>query len=377
MDGGAPDTATMPASGADGWDSVPPSLLPPERPPKWPFVTAGSLAAVALAVAVAWPIDMPYYAWSPGPVEDAADVIDVEDGTDAIGDLLFLTVEQKEINLIEYVAALIDPEVDLVGRERVRAPGVSPEELRRQGLDQMVTSQETAKYVALTKLGYEVTFEGHGARIIGVVPGSAAVGHLDDGDVIVAVDGEPVEFVAEAVDLIGSRIPGDVITLTIAAAGDDPSTAEATDVEITLGPFVEVDEEGNVVDQDDDRAMVGVLLENADPQFIFPVDVAIEADNVGGPSAGMMFTLEIMNELSDEDMTKGRRIAGTGTINPDGAVGAIGGVRQKVFGAMAAGAEAVLVPAANYDDAVEAADGRIDVVRVETIDDALEYLAAL
>jgi PDZ domain-containing protein len=222
-----------------------------------------------------------------------------------------------------------------------------------------------------------VTFEGHGARIIGVVPGSAAVGHLDDGDVIVAVDGEPVEFVAEAVDLIGSRIPGDVITLTIAAAGDDPSTAEATDVEITLGPFVEVDEEGNVVDQDDDRAMVGVLLENADPQFIFPVDVAIEADNVGGPSAGMMFTLEIMNELSDEDMTKGRRIAGTGTINPDGAVGAIGGVRQKVFGAMAAGAEAVLVPAGNYDDAVEAADGRIDVVRVETIDDALEYLAAL
>jgi PDZ domain-containing protein len=81
--------------------------------------------------------------------------------------------------------------------------------------------------------------------------------------------------------------------------------------------------------------------------------------------------------LSDEDMTKGRRIAGTGTINPDGAVGAIGGVRQKVFGAMAAGAEAVLVPAGNYDDAVEAADGRIDVVRVETIDDALEYLAAL
>jgi Lon-like protease len=367
----------MPASEADGWDSVPPSLQPPERPPKWPFVTAASLAAVALAVAIAWPIDMPYYAWSPGPVEDAADVIDVEDGNDAVGDLLFLTVEQKEVNLIEYVAALIDPEVDLVGRERVRAPGVSPEELRRQGLDQMVTSQETAKYVALTKLGYEVTFEGHGARIIQVVPGSAAVGHLDAGDVIVAVDGEPVEFVTEAVELIGSRVPGEVITLTFVAAGDDPSTAEATDVEITLGPFVEVDEEGNVVGQDDDRAMVGVLLENADPQFIFPVDVAIEADNVGGPSAGMMFTLEIMNELSDEDMTKGRRIAGTGTIDPDGVVGAIGGVRQKVFGALAAGAEAVLVPAANYDAALEAADGRIDVVRVETIDDALEYLAGL
>jgi PDZ domain-containing protein len=123
--------------------------------------------------------------------------------------------------------------------------------------------------------------------------------------------------------------------------------------------------------------MIGVLLENNEPIVEFPVNVEIDSQNIGGPSAGMMFTLQIMDQLTEEPLTKGYRIAGTGTISTDGTVGAIGGIHQKVYGAIDAGARAVLVPAANYPDAVAAAGDRIEVVKVETIDDALAFLATL
>jgi PDZ domain-containing protein len=103
----------------------------------------------------------------------------------------------------------------------------------------------------------------------------------------------------------------------------------------------------------------------------------IDSQNIGGPSAGMMFSLQIIDQLTDEELTDGERIAGTGTISRDGTVGGIGGVHQKVHGAIDSGALAVLVPASNYPDAVEAAGDDIEVVRVETIDDALDYLATL
>ena len=123
--------------------------------------------------------------------------------------------------------------------------------------------------------------------------------------------------------------------------------------------------------------MVGVLLTSGPTQTVFPVDIEIDSQNIGGPSAGLMFTLEIMNQLTDDDLTKGRAIAGTGTIARDGTVGAIGGVKQKVFGAIDAGAEFVLVPAANFPDAVEAAGDDITVIEVATIADALDFLEAL
>jgi PDZ domain-containing protein len=123
--------------------------------------------------------------------------------------------------------------------------------------------------------------------------------------------------------------------------------------------------------------MMGVLLDNNEPIIEFPVEVNIDSQNIGGPSAGMMFTLQIIDQLTPEQLTQGERIAGTGTISIDGSVGPIGGISQKVFGAIDAGAIAVLVPGGNYDEALAAADGKIVVVRVDTIDDALAYLETL
>jgi PDZ domain-containing protein len=148
------------------------------------------------------------------------------------------------------------------------------------------------------------------------------------------------------------------------------------DIDLTLGVYRFVNEDGDVLD-DPERGMVGIMLEDAPVEVLFPVDVEIDSQNIGGPSAGMMFTLEIIDALTDEDLTHGRRIAGTGTINEDGEVGPIGGMKQKTFGAIDAGADYLLVPAANYEEAADAAGDDIVVVRIETIEDALTFLESL
>lgn len=343
--------------------------------PKWPFVLGGFLLAVGIGVAVAWPINVPYFALAPGPVNDVTDFVEVEDPAEETGDLFFLTVSLQEVNLLEYLAALVDDEVDLSPRENIRPSGVTREELRAQNLALMEQSKQNAKFVALTELGFDVTFEGTGALITGVIEGTAAEGALEVNDVIVAVNGTSVEFSTDAVDLISGFGPGETIELTVERE-DERGEVERFDVSITLGVFRAEDEDGNVV-EDEDRGMVGVLLTNAPTNIVFPIDVEIDSQNIGGPSAGLMFSLEVMNQLSEEDLTKGRRIAGTGTIDQDGNVGAIGGVRQKVFGAIDAGAEYVFVPARNYEDALDAAGDDIGVIRVENIDDALAFLDSL
>ena len=202
------------------------------------------------------------------------------------------------------------------------------------------------------------------------------MGRVDQvGDLVTAVNGEIIEFSSDASELIGGKPPGEVVELTVLRPQDDGSAEELT-VSVTLKPFRFVDEDGNV-DEQPDRGMVGVLLQDGPSNIIFPVEVEIDAQNIGGPSAGLMFTLEIINQLTDDDLTKGRRIAGTGTINAEGQVGPIGGVRQKVYAAIEVGAEYVLVPAGDFEDAIEAAGTDIEVVRIETITDALTFLDAL
>lgn len=377
MDGVTHTDTSPPASTEQGTAPAgppPPVLFPRRRMPKWPFVLAGFLLAVGVAVGVVWPINVPYYALSPGPVNDVTDYISVDDPAEATGDLFFLTVSPKEVNLLEYLAGLLNDEIDLTRRENIRPAGVTPQELREQNLALMELSKQNAVFVALTRLGYDVTFEGTGALVSGVIDGSAADGVLEVDDVIVGFNGAPIEFQTDLIDLITGLPPGETVALTIERA--DAGVAESFDVDITLGVYRAEDEDGNPV-VDEERGMIGVLLTTAPTEVIFPVEVVIDSQNIGGPSAGMMFTLEIMNQLIEEDLTRGHRIAGTGTIDQEGAVGAIGGVRQKVFGAIDAGAEFVLVPPANFDDAVDAAGDDIQVIEVETIEDALAFLETL
>jgi PDZ domain-containing protein len=333
------------------------------RFPKWPFVLAAFLVALGIAVAVAWPIKVPYYTLSPGPVYDTSDFIDVQAAHyDVEGEMFFLTVSLREANLFEYIGARLNPKVDVAPRQNIRPEGVSPEDLRRENLARMNQSKADATFVALTKLGYEPTYIGTGALVIDTVPDAAADGILQPDDVIVGMDGNEVDFRSDVIDGLADKEIGDPVSLTIERAdGDDVETIQ---VEIILGPHVD----------DPEQPMIGILLDNNPPIIEFPVEVDIDSQNIGGPSAGMMFALEIINQMTEEDLTGGLRIAGTGTIAQDGTVGAIGGVTQKVNGAIDAGATVVLIPAGNYEDAVAAAGDRATVVRVETIDDALDYL---
>ncbi|MDX2342536.1 MAG: PDZ domain-containing protein, partial [Acidimicrobiia bacterium] len=220
-------------------------------------------------------------------------------------------------------------------------------------------------------------YNGSGALVSSTIDESAAEGILQAGDVIVAVEGESVEFSSDAVTLIGGRSPGDELALTVNRTdADDPDVVDTLEISLVLGPYRFVDEDGNVM-QDENRGMVGMMLTNAEVEVVFPVDVNIDNQNIGGPSAGLMFTLEIIDALTEEDLTQGRRIAGTGTIDAEGEVGSIGGMRQKTFGAIDAGAEYLLVPAGNYDEAIEAAGDDIIVVKVATIQDAITFFASL
>ncbi|MCP3995648.1 MAG: PDZ domain-containing protein [bacterium] len=366
----------------DGFDPMEPFDMqrPRRRLPVWPFIAAGIMLLFGAFVfaAIAIPISMPYYAMSPGPVSDVSDYISVEEPSQTTeGELFFLTVSLQEVNVLEWVAAKLDTRVELAPRENIRPAGVSQEELREQSLILMERSKSDAKFVALEYLGYDVTYIGSGALITSTIEESAAEGVLQAGDVIRGVNGKDVEFSSDAVDLIGGRAPGDELLLTIERPSiDDPEIVETLDIPLVLGPYRFIDEDGNVLD-DPDRGMAGVMLADAPVDVLFPVDVKIDSQNIGGPSAGLMFTLEIIDTLTDEDLTHGRRIAGTGTIDANGVVGAIGGIRQKTYGAIDAGAEYILVPSSNYADAVDAAGDDIEVVEVATIQDALTFLASL
>jgi PDZ domain-containing protein len=346
----------------------PESVAAPRKPmPKWPFILAGLLMVVGIAVAVAWPIKVPYYTLSPGPLYDTSDFVFVvgdETQYEVEGEMFFLTVALREANVFEYAAGLLNPKVEVAPRQNIRPSGVSPEDLRRENLARMEQSKTDATFVALTKLGYEPTYTGTGALVIETVPDSAADGVLVSDDVIVAIDGADVAFRSDVIDALAEKEIGDEVVLTIQRVAEGSDDSEVVDVVIVLGAHTD----------DADRPMVGVLLDNSPPITEFPVQVDTDTQNIGGPSAGMMFTLEIMNQLTERDLTDGRRIAGTGTIARDGTVGGIGGVQQKVYGAIDAGAAVVLVPASNYEDALVAAGDNIEVVRVETIDDALAYL---
>ena len=333
------------------------------RAPRWPFVLVGVFLLVGAAVLALWPIELPYYAVAPGPVEEVADLISVGDvpvyATN--GDLFLLTVGLREVNVFEFVEAELDPRVDLWGRDVVRPPGVTQEQQTRTNLQAMDQSIDTALYVALTRLGYEVGFTGEGVTILEVVEDSPAAGVLQVGDVVTEIDGTQVLTSDDASNQIRAHQIGDTIRLVGTRNG------EPLDVSVTLAPHPEL--EG--------APMVGVVLGTVDLGLDLPIDLRVDSRNIGGPSAGMMYALTVLDLLTEEDLAKGHRIAGTGTISFDETVGAIGGVRQKVFAARSVGAEFVLVPTDNYADALTAAGKDIQVVAVANLQDALDFLDSL
>ena len=344
-----------------------PSLPSPSQPRRWltPGVVAVGLLFLGFILIILAGVRVPFLATSPGPVTEVHGIIEVEgvDAFDPSGELFFLTISRPSdsLTILELFEAWRDPAVDIVERDSVIPPGQTSDQRRRQNLELMMNSQQIAVAVALDRLGYEVGVVGTGALVAEVQEGSGGFGIVEEGDIVTAIDGTEIQFTQELITEVRAREVGDVVTLTVSRDN------EPLDVQVVLGES----------ETDATLPIIGIAVADAGSAFEFPIDVDIDAGAVGGSSAGMMLTLGIYNTLTEEDITGGRRIAGTGTISPDGVVGRIGGIKQKTIAAIGVGAEYILVPEGDFDAAFAAADGDIEVVPVATIDEALAFLDSL
>lgn len=333
------------------------------------WVTPGAVAVgllfLGFLLIMAAGIRVPYLATSPGPVTEVHGIISVEgaDSYEADGELFFLTISRpiQSLTVLELFEAWRDPAVDIVDRDAIVPPGQTSDARRLQNLQLMMNSQQIAVAVALDRLGIEVDVVGTGALVAEVLEGSGGFGIVEVDDIILAVDGVSIQFVQELINEVRAHEVGETVTLTISR---DNETIER---QVLLGES----------ETDPGLPVVGISVADAGAAFDFPFDVDIESGSVGGSSAGMMLTLAVYNTLSEDDLTNGHRIAGTGTISTDGSVGRIGGVKQKTFGAIGVGAEYLIVPEGDFEASFDAADGKIEVIAVATIDDALDFLKSL
>lgn len=345
----------------------PPPAPPPPPPQSWlwrnrvwllPFASlmffAPLLAAIFLRV--------PYYLISPGEARPVAGLIEIKDGEaqvyDPEGHILFTTVSLAgDVNALEALRGWLDDDIEVVPERQITG-GAPRQQVRELNIAAMDTSKLTATKVALERLGYRVSVDGKGALVTDVKVGDPADGKLDPNDVITAVDGQVVTLHDQVVALVRQHKPGDTITLHI-RRGD-------REQDVSL----------QAIDAGDGQARIGVVLQTFQLQYNFPIEVSIDTGVVGGPSAGLAFTLAIIDELSPGELTGGGAVAVTGTIDSSGAVGVVGGVAQKTVTARRAGAVAFLVPP-EEEKVAKVHAGGMKIVPVRTLDEALAALEDL
>lgn len=302
------------------------------------------------------------YILLPDPAHPVAPLVRVEGGKDRPdqGTIFFVDVFERRASELESLFPWIHGGATLVPAKLLVPPGESDKAVREADLRAMRVSQQIAAAVALRRLGYDVVAKPSGVVVDAIETSSNAVGVLHAADVIVAVDARPTPTIASLRRQVEKLKPGDTATLRI-RRGDQTKTVR---IETIADPL------------DKQRAIVGFTPDQA-ADIKLPINVQIDAGNVGGPSAGLAFTLEVMQELGT-DVTHGYDVAATGQIELDGSVTAIGGVKQKTFGVKDAGADVFLVPidGGNAKAAKQYADG-LTIIPVASLGQALRALAKL
>jgi Lon-like protease len=333
--------------------------------------TASLLVAGLLLVAlcaVAWLRPVPYVAMRPGPVQDTLGrvgdkpIVEINGRrtypTEGRLDLttVSVTAPTAELTLGDALVAWFDPQRALVPRDLYYPPQQSVKETEHESAVEMQSSQDSAVVAALTELGYDVPFS---VVVHSVTKGAPAEGHLRAGDVITAVNGTAVEDATEVSALLQDVEPGQPARFTVRRDGRVTQVQSPT----TAAPG------------DPSRTMVGITIAD-DPRLPFHVSISL-GQRIGGPSAGLMFSLAIVDKLTPGALTGGEHIAGTGTITMDGQVGPIGGIGQKIAGADNAGASVFLVPSANCPEARKAQSNDLTLVRVPTLESAVDAIGRL
>ncbi|MDM5156112.1 SepM family pheromone-processing serine protease [Bacillus sp. DX1.1] len=323
------------------------------------------LIGVILAMLLVY-VRLPYYITKPGMAEKLEPYVQVDGGTKESGDFMLVTVSMGRANVVNFLSAKFNKYNQIFKEEEILQQNESDEDYQFRQVYAMKDSQNAAIYNAYKRANRSVSFQNKGVLVAGITKNMPAEGKLKLGDVIVAVDGQSFETAEQFIAYMKGKKEGEAVNIEYVR--DKKSHTE----KLTLKPIPE----------DKSRAGIGVSI-ITDKELTVDPKVKIDANDIGGPSAGLMFTLEIYNQLVKEDMTKGHEIAGTGTINEKGEIGPIGGIQQKVVAAHDAGAEIFFAPnekgapKSNYKEAVIAAKDiktKMKIVPVDTLDDALAYL---
>lgn len=271
---------------------------------------------------------------------------------------------EHDLPLLRLLGLVLGRDAEVVPRQHVFPAGVDPQ-LYSTALDEeRIESELVASVVALRHAGYRIHADGQGGVVEGIEPGSPALGRLDIGDIIVAVDDRPTRTAADVTAAVRRRRPGLPVRLQVRRQTDDAGAIIVQEVEV---PTLPTPGEPSV-------ARLGIYLTTFEPEYDdLPRDVIFEVGEVGGASAGLMFALAVYDAVTEGDLTGGRAVAGTGSIALDGSVGPVGGARQKLAAARRAGAAIFLAPSALVSELSGSAVG----VEIIGVDDFAGAVAAL
>jgi PDZ domain-containing protein len=377
-------------------------LVLPSPRHRWWAVPVASLAAVilvAIAVVSVLPSELVAekenprvgveqgtpYARTPASAQPVKDRItfgelgDVARQYEPDGDIYFVTVTEPTQSVLSWLVGRDEPAIQFLTEEE-KFGVQTPEQRRSLALVSMRTSEQVAQFVALERVGYDVE----------LLPGEVVIQEmiclvvneegteceqwspsdevLDPGDRIQTVGGEAIDGVEDLSRILEDYEPGDVVEMTIVRRIGDRDETLDVEVELTAAP------------DDPDRTLVGFYPFDT-RRVELPFELDIDTGRIGGPSAGLAFTLTLIDELTEGELTGGGRVAVTGTIQLNGTVGAIGGLRQKASAVAQTGVDVFIVPAAQGEDDIaaarEAAGDEVTIIPVETLDEALAVLADL
>lgn len=312
---------------------------------------------------------LPYYIQRPGGADALNPIVEVENAYESKGDMHLVTVSGLQATPIQYALAKIMPHNEILPLDHVFPEGVSQKEYMKAQLQVMESSQEAATVVAYTASGSDIEIEYNGVYVVSVVEGMPADGILEMGDRIIGIDNKRIKEANDLIHYVEQKQENDVVSLEIVR--DDKTLTK----DITLETF----------DDLDNKVGIGISLVTDRSVTVEP-NVEFTSGNIGGPSAGLMFSLEIYDQLTETDLTKGYQIAGTGEIDYDGNVHRIGGIDKKIVAAEREGIDIFFAPnengakGSNYEIAKNKAEEigtDMKIIPVDTFDDALSYLEQL
>lgn len=329
-----------------------------------------SIISFAVIVLILSFLKLPYYITQPGMATELGPIIEVENGYEEEGSFSLTTVRFGRANPLTYMWAKLQDYYYIHPLEEIKRDNESDKEYFQRQLHMMEASQESAITTAYQKANKQVDFSFNGIYVDGIVEGMPAEEQLEVGDRVYMVDNHEFSTVEEFIDYVSKKEEGEEIAITFEREGIKNKA------KVKLAAFP----------QEPTKVGLGISLvadrkiEKVDPS------ITLNTEEIGGPSAGLMMALEIYNQLTEIDITKGYEIAGTGTINELGEVGPIGGISQKIVAADKSGIDIFFAPnekdspTSNYMEAREVADNRninMKIIPIDTFDQAVDYLLKL